>query len=387
MRSWMVPVLLHGVLVQALITAFRPGTAYAMIEAGAGTTALGMLAMSAALPALALALPTGRFVDRVGERWSVLAGSLVVVAGVTIGLAGIASTTMLLIANAVVGCGFMACMVAQQAAVANQAASTRMDAAFGAYTVATSAGQLIGPLLLALPGRSPSYPPVELVLACCLAFAVAAVIGSFFVPSAVSRPFASLPSNGMLTDARDLVRGSGVVRALIVGSLSVGVVEVVVVFWPAVGVGVGVGAIVVSAMLVLRAFASIASRLLVGVAVRLWGRSGVLVLAIVAGSIGLAMTAVPNVPTMIAGAIVFGFGVGACQPLCMAWLVAITPSSNRGLTTSLRLVGNRIAQATIPLGLGALAVLIGVPGMVAGFGVVFALTAFLVGRPGSDRGA
>lgn len=72
---------------------------------------------------------------------------------------------------------------------------------------------------------------------------------------------------------------------------------------------------------------------------------------------------------MIAAAL-FGFALGVAQPLSMSWLASITPNHNRGVSASLRLAVNRVAQVGTPLVLGSLVAVTGTWAVIAASGVM-----------------
>ena len=381
-RRWFPTVFVHSLLIQGLAAALRPALAYAMIAAGAPVWMLGVLGASFAVPALLLALPVGRFIDVFGERRAAVVGALLVTAGAGVALIGAQSqtTVLLLVASLLVGSGHMPSIAVGQTQVAHRASPDRLDTVFGIYSFSASCGQLLGPLLLALPGGADAMPPLVLVLGCCLGLAVCLLSAACVLTS--SRHDAAPPAaGGMLRQAGGLVRRPGVLRALLVGSASVAVLDIVQVYWPALGVERGYDVVLVSAMLSLRAIASMASRLALGRIVGRFGRTAVLVAATMVAGAALSATAIPMPPVLVVvAAIVFGFSLGVCQPLSMAWLAAITPSHNRGLSVTLRLGMNRVGQTVVPAVLGGAAAGAGVASVVVGAAVLLFVTALLIGR-------
>jgi MFS family permease len=67
--------LAHSVLTQVITFMLRPTAAYRALELGIPTMWLGVLSASFALAPLVLAIPTGRVVDRFGERGVMVAGA------------------------------------------------------------------------------------------------------------------------------------------------------------------------------------------------------------------------------------------------------------------------------------------------------------------------
>jgi fucose permease len=91
-----------------------------------------------------------------------------------------------------------------------------------------------------------------------------------------------------------------------------------------------------------------------------------------------ALVALPLVGLWGAFAVMFGLGlgVGLPQPLTMAWVTSLTPSTSHGATLGMRLTSNRLAQVTVPLAVGAFASPLGV------LGIFWANAGLLLGATG-----
>lgn len=374
-RRWFPVVFLHSLLVQGVTFAFRPALVYAMIAAEAPVWMLGVMAASFSTPALLLALPMGRFVDVRGERRGALVGSGLVLVGVLVALVGFHSPWWILAASVLAGAGHLPSMLVGQAQVAHLAPASRMDTVFGHYSLAASFGQLLGPFLLNLPGGEAAMPPLRAVFLACVGVAVALVVTSALF---VHRPQRGSVEEkvGLLREAGGLLRTRGVLLALVVGAVPVAVLDLYQVYWPAMGVERGYDVMFVSAMLSVRALFSMISRFFMGRLVRWQGRLRVLATSMVlAGcALGAAVAPVP-LSVVVASTVVFGFGLGLCQPLGMAILVVLTPDHNRGVSVSLRLAMNRVGQIVTPLALGGLAGALGSAGVLGASAVLLAVSA------------
>ncbi|HMH58235.1 MAG TPA: MFS transporter, partial [Galbitalea sp.] len=184
---------------------------------------------------------------------------------------------------------------------------------------------------------------------------------------------------GMFRSTGTLLRLPGVLRSIITGSIAVSSVEVIQTYWPALGHERSFSAAIVSTMLVVRAIMSVASRGALGQLARRFGRRHLMIGSLSLSAIALAGIAIPAPPAvLILCAGVFGFSIGICQPLTMSWLTEITPPGNRGMTMSLRLAGNRISQAAIPVTLGTLVAATGVGGVLVASGLALAVSALIV---------
>lgn len=344
--------MLHTVLTQLLAGVLRPALAYRALELDVPTAALGAVAASFALAPLALALPSGQLVDRVGERIVMVAGALLMTSScVVAALAG--DVAAVVAASALLGTGHLLSVVAEQAWVANRADPTRYDAAFGSYTFAVSLGQTVGPALLLLAGDDtvPDTRPLFIGAAAATALLLLASAGvrptARHVPGEAQQP----------ARLRSLVRLPGLLRLLLVSSVVLTTVDITLVYLPALGTEREVAAGAVGALLAVRAAASMVSRFFVGRLSARLGRRRLLLLSLALSTSALALVPVPMpLPVLAVVMALLGLGLGVGQPLTMGWLAESTPPGARGRAMSLRLSANRLGQVLLPSGLGLLAV-------------------------------
>src|SRR4051794_33789178 len=214
-KRWLPVLVAHAVLVQALTYAIRPATSYALLEADASPAVLGIMGAVFALPALALALPSGRLADRWGEKRTASLGGILLIGASVIALLGQHSIAALFVATLLLGCGHLFSVVSEQVLVANRSREGARDSAFGLYTLVVSIGQVIGPLFIAIPDPDGTGPALTVVFVACTVMAV-----GITVTGVLLRGVASVWSEpaGMLQSASTLLRRQGVVRALLASS-------------------------------------------------------------------------------------------------------------------------------------------------------------------------
>jgi MFS family permease len=263
-------VIAHAVLIQVITFALRPGLAYAVLDSSDVAALLGVLSAGFAIPALLLALPSGQFVDRLGERVAAILGSVLVVAAAAVALLSRGNFLLVLLATVLLGCGHLLSVVSEQTLVANQAKSGRLDATFGRYTLAASAGQVLGPLLLAIPGENAATPPLEILFSICIALALLLVVASILIHRTPASGIVA--QGGMFRSAGSLLATTGVPRALIASSIALSTVDITLLYWPALGQERGLEVAVISAMLFTRSACTMASRGALGFASRFAGR-------------------------------------------------------------------------------------------------------------------
>lgn len=364
-RRSSIALLIHSALIQAVTFLVRPATSYRALELDVPGFALGLLAASYAVFPLLLALPIGGLVDRLGERRLMAIGSAVVLGCSAFLLFFGTSIPALVAGTALLGAGQLACVVGQQAVVANNAESARLDSAFGYLTFAASLGQALGPLAISLVGGASVRPDTNAIFLLATAMSLVLFVTTFVVSSKVSqRRRMSKGSAGGKGGAMALLKTPGVVRALATSATVLAVVDLTVVYLPALGAERGLSAATVGLMLTVRAVLSMVSRLGLGNMSRKLGRMRLLVLSLAVSTVSLAVAAIPMPMWLLFVVMAFlGLGLGIGQPLTMSWLSAQAPEGQRGRALALRLAGNRVGQVVLPSAIGVVAVGLGAAGV------------------------
>ena len=371
--------LVHSALIQAATFLIRPATTYRALELDVPDFALGALAATYALFPLLLAIPTGALVDRLGEKRLMVFGSLVVLACASFLVLWGQSVPALIVGNALLGAGQLACVVGQQAAIANNTAPSRLDAAFGYLTFAASLGQALGPLAIAAAGGASVRPDTQAIFALGAAMGVVLTVTALGVSGKATRRRAAAGGRPLTGSAISLLKTPGVAKALVTSSVVLAVVDLTVVYLPALGEERGISAGTIGLMLAVRAAFSMVSRLGLGALTRRVGRTRLLVSSLVLATLTLAATAVP-MPTWLLFIVLagLGLGLGIGQPLTMSWLSGKAPEGQRGRALALRLAGNRVGQLVLPTAVGAIAASLGAAGVLLASAVVVGATLLTV---------
>ncbi len=349
------PLFVNTALIQVITFVLRPTTSYQALELNVPTEWLGAMGASFALVPLLVAVPSGHATDRFGERRVMVVGSLVTVAAGAFLLVLGGTVWGLLGGSVLLGVGHLCSVVGQQAMVANRARPDRLDSSFGHYTFVASAGQALGPGLIVVFGGGAVIPDTSRV------FGWATLLGVPLVLSALALPSRTVSGSRQPDEAsggfRTLLRRPGLLRALLVSCVVLAAVDISLVYLPALGADRGIASGTIGLLLVLRAVASMASRLFLGRLAAWLGRGRLLTTSVAAATAGMALLPVPMPLGLLAAVVVLaGLGLGAGQPLTMSWLAEATPPGLRGRAMSLRLTGNRLGQVVVPSLAGLLAV-------------------------------
>lgn len=328
---------------------------------GASPALVGIIVSAAYLFPSLLAVPLGSMTDRWGPRQVTILGAALFLAGplIVVLLPGL---PILVVAQILVGTGHLAMTVAAQTMVGLLAPPGRLEAYFGWYTTAISAGQLAGPLLagslIDLAGHR-------------WAFGVTALIA--VIPAALSwhlerhleqqprtRQDRKEPSSAASEEPVsrwDILRNPEF-QVAVFGSGSVLVaMGVRRAFLPVYLEELAFSASFIGLVLSVRSLFSMFVRIGMESMVRAMGGRGMaLVVTSLVTAVSIAAIGLVRSPSLfLLTAVLTGIGAGITQPLTMVIASDAVPRSQRGLAMGMRLTGNRFAQFISPLIFGFVA--------------------------------
>lgn len=180
-----------------------------------------------------------------------------------------------------------------------------------------------------------------------------------------------------------MVDRRGMTPTLLAGGVVLGALDLLLAFLPVWAQERGVSVTTVGWLLAVRAVVTLLVRLVVDRLVRRTGRRAAMMLSIGLAGLGLALLPMTQLGGAVAIMVLLGFGLGAAQPLTMSWVADTTPSATRGAAMGLRLTANRLAQAALPVGIGAVSA--SVDGVFWATGSLLAISAGVLLRLPSDR--
>jgi MFS family permease len=363
-------------VIQVITFSLRPAISYAALDAGMDVMWLGLLSACFALPGLVLAIPAGRLTDLLGERVVAVSGGILILAATILSFLFHASTAAIIAATALFGAGHLLSVVADQAILANRTPPARRDSVFGIYALMISLGQGVGGALLAVNAGDAATPDLILQFSLAIGLAMVTLLCATFMRR--SRMHPNTVSVAEPATLVQLLQRPHVLRAVVASSLVVTSVEISLVYFPALGYERGFSAAIVSAMLVARSLASMASRLGLGLWVKLLGRRRLMVGSVAISAVLLTALALPmEAAATIAVCALFGFFNGVSQPLTLSWLTEIAPPRQRGTIMSIRIASVRISQTAIPAAVGIVSVGLGAGGVLVIVGALVGVAAWM----------
>ena len=391
---WFRGILVVGLIMTTALQAIRPMASYKALDLGAGPTEVGFVAASFALLSLIVAVPIGRWVDRIGEPRFIVAGAATMSAG-AFWMVTIDSIPLLAVSQAILGLGHIAMVVGIQTMIANHSHSASggdRDGRYGAFAVVVALGQLLGPAVggflaggvaRAATGDSAAGPATDVVFAIA---AAAALVGAL-VGVLVARAGRAVPARVREAPTGEAI-GPALRRVLAVPSMpqamlaSIAVlssVNILIAYLPAYGESTGLSVETVGLLLAVRAGASMASRILMVPMRRLLGRRNLLVACMVLPAIALVvMVVIGTIAALVVCMVLTGFGLGLGQPLTLSWVAGRAPLDLRGTAVAARLGGNRVGQFLLPAGVGVVAGFVGLGAVFWSLSILLALGAMFV---------
>jgi MFS family permease len=344
---------------------------YRALDLGASGREIGIIATSYALLPVVFAFTLGRRIDRDGPFRYVVTGNAVFLSGVALALTT-ASLPLLFVAAAAVGLGQLLTMLSQQAAAAFATPETR-DRAFGRLTSAGAVGLTAGPLVAAFAAawltEIAGWSEATVGLGTGFVLCAAGLVPAFGLRGL--RPAVDdAPSRNPRAVAMQIVRVGGMWQALLAGAMVLTAIDLLAAFLPLWASDRSIPIEAVGVLLALRGIFTLVSRMGAERMIRVLGRRTVLATSLVIAAGGLAV--LPFVGVVGAGVIMvaLGLGLGLAQPLTMSWVSIVTVPGTRAAALGIRQTANRIAQATLPATVAAVATGSGADGVFWGAAVL-----------------
>lgn len=342
---------------------------------GADAPTIGVLFASGAVLPLIFAIPIGTYVDRWGAKRLVVVGF----AGTLASLVPMLVTPSLLwlVVAYVVGSAMQnAFIIGAQTLIASLGNAGRdRESAYGWWTTAMSAGQVIGPFLAGL--LLDVYGP-RVAFAAVIATHAFATAATFLVQ--VQGRSAVRPAPFRLRQGFGLLRRRALGMAAVTSSMGVWAMTAQSTFLPVHLESLSWSAATIGAVLSVRAIASVIVRpIMPQMVALLGGRERTVVFTLVALSVSLAgVVSVPTVWSVAAWLAVFGLGHGLSQPISMVMVADAAQASERGAAMGLRMTLNRASQVLAPVALVWVATHLGIQAVLLGHASLVAVVAVLV---------
>jgi MFS family permease len=357
----LVPVLINAVLIQTIVSIVRVTTSYRAIELELSVVWLGVISAAFALFPIAIAVSVGRYIDRGHDAHAAWIGSALFAVACG-GFAFFPSAVALLACTALLGVGHLFLMASQQMLCVRAGGPRGLDRVFGNYMVAGAIGQGLGPYIVGWAGGAATLPPTRLLFMAAFITAAVTVLITFAVRP--RQPAAHHAESSALVPITSLLRVPGLNAVILAGVFIVTAQDLVVIYLPILGAERAIDVNVIGFLLTVRAICSMISRVFYARVVMAFGRYPLMVGCTLAGGLAFAALAAPlPLWAMYLAMAVMGLALGIATTLSVTTVVDRTPAAARGTANSLRIMGNRLGQVSLPFGAGLVAAAAGVAGI------------------------
>ena len=359
----LVPLLINQALVQTVISIVRITTSYRAVELQLPVVWLGVISATFALFPIFLALSVGRFIDRGYDavtQW-IGAGLLFLSAA---GFALWSSPAALLIFTLILGVGHLCLMASLQMLCLRAAGPSKLEHVFGNYMVAGAIGQGLGPYIVGWLGGAATLPPIQVLFTIGVATSAVVVLIALTMRSGPAP--AHLSDGSAKVPVGSLLRVKGLAAVILAGVFIVTAQDLVVIYLPLLGPERSIDVKDIGILLTVRAAASMVSRFLYTRILFAVGRDRLMVITTFVGALSFAALAAPlPLSAMFVTMACMGFSLGIATTLSVTTVVDRTPRAVHGTANSLRIIGNRLGQVSLPFGMSLVAAATGVGGILA----------------------
>jgi MFS family permease len=354
-------------------------TLYAL-QLGAQALVVGALvALFSFFPAT-LAVVVGRLVDRYGARWFLAASAVGSALGMCLPIA-FPSLASVLIAGALVGLSLVFYNVSLQSLTGLWSTPSTRGRNFSNYSMMTSAGGLIGPVMGGF-----AFDHFGYTISCAttgiltLTAVVMLILRRGSLEPASQRavaPKAAIPLSETLAMLRDpMVR-----HTITTGCLLNSGMNLYLAYMPVYAYGLGVSGSVIGLILSSQAAAAFVARAVLPSSLRWLKEEGVLVLAFALGAASLVLLPLFQAPLMLGLlSFIFGLGMGGGQPIITMLTFQNSPPGRSGEGVGLKVTANHLTSMVSPMLFGCIATAIGLLPMFWANGLLMAAGAW-ISRP------
>src|SRR5580698_7949135 len=371
---------------QTVITIVRVTTTYRALELDLSVVWIGVVTAAYAVLPIGFGIPMGRFIDRGYDAVTTwIGGGLLVVS--CLGFVLFPNLVGIMISTSIMGTAHLLFVVSQQVQCTRCGTGPgAMERAIGNYMVANAVGQGVGPFIVGLAGGSASVPPTHFLFQLCLGGAVlTAALALLTRPSGEPK----IPAGRAKVPLRDLLFIPGLNAIMLVSCITVVAQDLIVVYLPLLGADRGMSVDAVGTLLVIRAVASMVSRLLYARFQFAFGRIPLTIASSFFSALSYALVALPlPLPVLYAAVAIAGFSLSIAMTASIAGVLAIAAGGAIGTANSLRTMVNRVAQFIIPILASTIAAAVGIGSVfiILGLGIAASGAAvhFDTRRPNSD---
>jgi MFS family permease len=346
-----------AILTHVVFAGVRVVLTLTALHLGAAAFTVGMLLSLFSLLPMLLAIAGGRWVDRVGVRWPMIVGIVVVAIGAVLPLAWPAMPTLYLTA-ALVGLGFLPFHLGTQKYVAELGSPQDRRHNFSLYTIGFSVSGFLGPTISGFLIDGIGH---RLAFGVMALFGVAAIAWLWRRREALPGRGSGVPAPPGSLRTLDLLKSPDMRRLYLVVAVLSSAWDVHQFLVPLYGAKIGLSASAIGLILGSFALATLVVRLMVPLFLMNISEWRVVAAAqLVAAAVYAFYPAYSTLEALLALSFALGLGLGVAQPMMLSLLARTAPANRLGEAAGLRVTMVNTTQTVLPGTFGALGAVIGI---------------------------
>lgn len=357
------------------VFASRPMTSLFAKSLNASMLEIGLITACYSLAPLILAVFAGRYIDKAGEKIPIFVGSLGILLSLSLPFFS-QSIIILYISQLLLGGSQLMAILAIQNGVAKSTTHANRDQAIGSFSLFSSIGMLLGPILGGYAAEHFGFQIAYAILAVLPLFSMILIL---FMKSD-SKQNKSGGKNSS-SSFKELFAIPALRKSILVSMIILSALDIFYVYFPLYAQSIGMSLSQIGWILAFQAGANSIVRIFMPKLVLYFGRVNILWVFMLIGAISYGtIPLLQSFPQLLFMAIILGTGLGVTQPLTIILSYNTAPSGQTAEVLGIRLASNRLAQTIVPF---IFAILSNVVGL--GF-IFFIKSVLLIGGALTARG-
>jgi len=326
------------------------------IHLGASPLTIGMLVAMYSFFPIMVAVYAGRVTDRIGVRWPMVSGSLLMVLGLVVP-AIFPGLAILYVSASLLGIGNIFYHVACQNLIGAIGEPSDRTANFSTFSLGGAVSGMLGPVLVGFLVDRAGFSTTYIVLAVIVAVSVSLML----IFSSVLPRHVKVAQEAKAGSVRELFANRPLRNVLISSGLVLTGIELFNFYMPIYGDSIGLSASVIGIIIGMQAAAAFVVRICLPALAKRYGEERVLKWSLmIAGGTYFLFPLFQDPIILALIAFLLGLGLGLGQPLSTILTYNYSPEGRVGEALGLRLGVNKITQLAVPLAFGSLGTVLGV---------------------------
>lgn len=354
------------IFVFTTVFAHRPLTSLYAEQLGATLNQISLITLAYSIGPLIIAISIGKYIDRYGEKLPLILGGIGLFIATIIPFS-FSSVPVLILAQFFLGGSQIFAIVALQNGVSRSLAAENRDKGIGLFSLCSSGGMLLGPLIGSFIAEYWSYATAFLIVA---AIPICSVICVAFLRLPVKEEKKKSVAEDLSVVA--ILAQRNIRKTIIASMIILASLDIFYVYFPLYASSIGLSVSQIGLLLSLMALGNIIARVFLEGLLKWFGRIRAFYLFIALGGIAYGCIGfTEDVYLLLIVVIVLGSCLGVTQPISIILAYNLAPPRQTAEVLSIRLASNRLAQTALPFAFANASAL-------WGLGALFTANAFVI---------